>query len=731
MGRVWIATIALFSMIQFFESSSSYATEATKCSPDDWKDPVETARQGVQELLANIPITATWESLPVETKSQLRRLADARLKVFRTQWDSVALAQKQKILLECPSAEMTAAMDDYFRRGYASVVPSDFSLKDIRNRAFAGVLVRSYLMAFAESRATLTYPSGSLPNRDWNGKTTFDSIRLPEKQTYWDGRAFAADVLGALKAIDDRTLSDTERHLKEKLLFSLRASTVGASSGDSYGGADGESACEIIRRNYDILGGYELDKGRPRIFSTDDEVITEANAVYLNNIPLKWLDVGTLASARGYCDFTGPDLVEQKIGNPTTNDVAKSMILLKKWWIERVSENIEAKNKCSIYSAEDRAKIWEAFSADQQFNNDGTASMDTYRAQLYNYRNDKIIEYRDVAKLAIQAVFPNDDILTPTQRKQLFDMLDRDAAFGALPARIATALDLVQGTKQGAAKIRWTQAISKDVIYIGGNYDEGDAVRPDDEAALREMFKEVSTWISNEYNSYHIDISDVITKIEFKVTTGSNAFTVYPGDITVGVGTARSKYEHYSTLIHELRHALAIAWKANAPDKSEAKGDQGPAVEGSGVAAEALLLKIFARQAFKDNVSYALNALDYGIRDARIVGTTDATLQKYYRDGCSSEGDENTINFVKRIAETYGLTGELADNAAIRAHSGTQYLQYVLGGLQILDDISFLQAQVDPSGRHRVDPYVLFACGLNTPRRDAEYVSALRSCMKL
>ena len=47
----------------------------------------------------------------------------------------------------------------------------------------------------------------------------------------------------------------------------------------------------------DIIGGYEANHGRPKIFATDDDVVREANALYLNNTPLKWLDVGTRASA--------------------------------------------------------------------------------------------------------------------------------------------------------------------------------------------------------------------------------------------------------------------------------------------------------------------------------------------------------------------------------------------------------------------------------------------------
>lgn len=110
-------------------------------------------------------------------------------------------------------------------------------------------------------------------------------------------------------------------------------------------------------------------------------------------------------------------------------------------------------------------------------------------------------------------------------------------------------------------------------------------------------------------------------------------------------------------------------------------------------------------------------SLDYGIRDARFVGTTDATLQKYFRSDCSGETSPNTIEFTKRIAESYGLTGSKADTVALRVHIGTQYFQYISDGVQVLDEIAYLQQRIDPHKLHQIDPYVLFACGLNTPAR--------------
>jgi hypothetical protein len=63
-------------------------------------------------------------------------------------------------------------------------------------------------------------------------------------------------------------------------------------------------------------------------------------------------------------------------------------------------------------------------------------------------------------------------------------------------------------------------------------------------------------------------------------------------------------------------------------------------------------------------------------------------------------------------------------------HAGTQYLQYIWGGQRMLDDIAYLQTQIDPSGKRRVDPFVLFACEANNPTRDKDYIDDLKICME-
>jgi hypothetical protein len=246
------------------------------------------------------------------------------------------------------------------------------------------------------------------------------------------------------------------------------------------------------------------------------------------------------------------------------------------------------------------------------------------------------------------------------------------------------------------------------------------------------MSEEVKNWLRDRYRGYPIDIGALLTRIRVAASTSSNSGTdIATGNVTIGVGTKRTRIEYYSLILHELRHAVNYAWSAGAPEGATVESDMGPAMEGSGAAVEALLLEPFLRQTLRNELAYRLYVLHYAIRDARFVGTTAATLARYFRRDCSRADDPDTLAFTKAVAMGDGLTDEQADVAALRAHVGTNYFQYIFGGLRMLRDIAYLQDRIDPPGKQTVDPFVLFACSLNNPRRDVRYVKSLQACMRL
>jgi hypothetical protein len=724
--NIWLAVgaVAAIMVTGVIGASAQTCPEKplTKPSPSSRNGP------GVLELIKDISIDTKWSDLPSQTRARLQVLADDRLAAYRSQWASDALSRKEVILLQCPTPQMTLAIDQYYRLMFNSFISPTFTLSDIKDKTFTDALVRAYLGVIAAGRASLAYPTGPLLNLDWDGESHFDSIRLPDNETYEAIKSYNRQVVAELMKIDDTRSGDMEKRLKQYALFVARANAEG-SRADSYGSDYLEQACDIAELNYDILAGYEGDGGRPQIFKSDEDVLRETNALYLHNTQLKWLDVGTRASAFAYC-ATDRNRINTDIGDPHTNLVAKGIVLLNKWWGERTT-NLSAQ-KCTIYSSQDRDRIWDAFSADQQFNNDNSTSMDTYQAQLNKYGADKTAHYRQAVREALAQIFPTNEVLTLTEREKVAAALDSRTDYGVFFDKIPQLVDSAQGTTDGPAAKSWNGAVAANMVFIGGNYTVGEPVRTSDNEQIKAMFEEVKSWVARHYQGYPIDVAALFPHIDLEVTTKSNAFTENgTAKIVIGVGTKRSKAEYYSWLLHELRHAVMFAWHATAPDKSLVKDDEGPALEGSGVAVEDILLLPFLRDSLKSDTAYVLYVLQYGIRDARFAGTTDATLKRYLRSGCADSTEPNTIEYTKIIARSYGLTDELADTVAERSHAGTQYLQYIWGGLYMLKEISYLQEQLDAGMTHRVDPYVLFACGLNTPRRDPGYINALKMCMRI
>jgi hypothetical protein len=146
----------------FFSSQVSPSLSAPNsdpsCSPDLWTQPTDTGGAGVKALLKDVPLGTRWVDLPATIKTQLKVHADNRLAAFRARWAADALVKKETILLGCATSEMTAAIDEYYRRSYDTIVPGAFSLREINSAALTRALIRKYLGSIAAYRATLTYP---------------------------------------------------------------------------------------------------------------------------------------------------------------------------------------------------------------------------------------------------------------------------------------------------------------------------------------------------------------------------------------------------------------------------------------------------------------------------------------------------------------------------------------------------------------------------------------------
>ena len=292
-----------------------------KCFPSDWQPPANSGELGVLDLLKDLPENTPWSALPEKTKHRLKELSDSRLAAFNARWGRDAILIKLKILINCPTNQMTTAINEFYRVVYKSVIPPEFKIEDVTNAEMARLMVEMYLGEYAVGRSWITYPNGSLPNRDWDGQSVIDAVPLPDAKTYQDWKDYFKEVSSSIRSVDPQKLTGAERAIRDALLFSARGKSEGSFSADAYGGSDYETACHIVLGDASILLPYGADKGRPKIFANDDEVLREANALYLPNIELKWLDRGTswAATENSLCNgFTDGD-IETYVGPVSSN----------------------------------------------------------------------------------------------------------------------------------------------------------------------------------------------------------------------------------------------------------------------------------------------------------------------------------------------------------------------------------------------------------------------------
>jgi hypothetical protein len=703
------------------------AARAASCDAMSRLDaaPRPEARGGVLEAVAGVPDDAHWESLPAEVRRTLQRAAEARQADFRARWGREALAAKEAVLLQCPTPDMSAALDRLLGLRLVPDRPG-FKLAEVGDRGLREALVRVYLADVAGWRATNTFPDHRYPDLDWDGHTAFDSFPQPDAAAYADIRAYAAGAASALRGLPEASLSPAGRVLKDRALYQMRGIAAGAFLMDGMGGRDLELPCQLSGAGDVIVQAYQADKRRPPGFRDDEDVAEEFNAIYLHGTRLAWADTGTLAAGLTYPLCTeGVDGDVDDFVAPQAPKLARAMHLLRGWWVERAK--LVATARYTVYTDTDRALLWDAFTAGQHTNNDGAERMSSMTELVRALRGTKVAQYRMLAVRAVAAIFPDDKILRPNERAQVLADIRSSEGIASMRSVVAEALDRAQQATNGPAAAAWKAAFDERVIYIGG-LDGNGKLKPDDVARARAMFREVHAWLAKRYARYPTPLATIFAGIRIDVNDDPSPFTFPGGDIRFGLGVSRPLFEHYSQMIHESRHAVSAYAAMHSADPAAVATDEGFALEGSGIAAEDLLRDEFMHDTIHDELTILLYQLEFGLRDARFLATTEATLQRYERSAQSTD-TRTTEDAARAVALRYGLTGKLADTLVQRAHAGTQYLQYVYAGERMKRELTRLEHELDPTGHVPVDPFILFECNENTPRPDEAYVERLRACI--
>jgi hypothetical protein len=228
------------------------------------------------------------------------------------------------------------------------------------------------------------------------------------------------------------------------------------------------------------------------------------------------------------------------------------------------------------------------------------------------------------------------------------------------------------------------------------------------------MWNNIHTFLSTEYSGYAVDIASLMPTTPTLVTTGTTFADA--GQVSIGMVTPLTKARLYSTLLHEIKHAI---------DQNSHAAVEGAAWEGAALTVEEQVFPNFLDRFMPGEA--ALGRLQRNIDLIGTAGTTEATLKLFLRDGCPDD-QPDTIEYAKEIISNYyETTADQLTRGSWRVHYTTQFLQYEYGSVNYVDLLSYLQAGVGATPR--VDAYLLQACGMPSPKKEQASINRLQACI--
>lgn len=668
------------------------------------------------KLLARVPAGTAWKDVSPAVKARLERNAALYQSKVRHDWGTKGLDEKEARLVGAATPPMIENFDRVLKHLFAADVPADFVPSTaVTNAPLLLELKRFYLVYCAERRHLLLSTNPDF--KDWDGGPVTEFLVRDVTATE-EQKNYARAVQARIDAIPAAGLSDIEKRIVTKTRFLTRA-LAQAANGFSSGGNDTRQMSTAAANLYDFGAFHAQAPGGSKLFTDDNDFLLALNATTFPG-PMLYGNVGTAdAFVWDQANYVEPEFLKSQGLDLATSQKAKNFVVLANWWKERVLALPEAQKRCTVYSPAENADIWEAFTADNFSNADGKQTMASYAATYQatvTLRNQRM---NGVADMAIDSAFPSG--LTAQKKAQVKAAIHKSTRPAAIVETIVAALDTATGntTASVAFKAKLTE-----LTMIGG-YAEGEALRPADLQAVNEMYDNVKKYIGVHYAGRTVDIAALLPP-SVVVTTSNGIFAgaspTGGATITVGVGTANNKAALYSTLLHESKHAIDFASKASV---------QGAAWEGAAISAETLVHpKFIAEVMAAEGPKLPFYALSSELANVRTTATTDATLKVYLRKSCGPT-DPDSNQFAKSIVEGYGYTDPATLTLrARRAHYGAQYLSYDYGQVIYVDLMTWLQGQLG-NAAPAIDPYLLQACGMPSPNKDAAAVAKLKSCLGL
>jgi hypothetical protein len=650
----------------------------------------------IELLLSRVPDGATWQDLTPDLRADLAKRASSRLVRDRQSWGLSGLQQKEDLLLSAPTPAMTENIDRILSVTYASELPGGFKLsRDVENPDLKRLLVSIYL-SITDDRGYMLYNHPDF--MAWDG--------LPVKELpLLDHEHFRAMALwqrqteDGLRRLPDDKLTPLEKALRAKSYFTTRA---GKHFERPAVGVNGSMS-------YSNLYARPIEQ---RPFPNDTALLDAYNASMFTEF--REVNMGTLdAFMFDYeSEFNLASLKDLGMSDSLANDVLKLGTL----FLTRVQELPEKRERCTIFSPDQRDANWDAFTARQISNADGSETMQSYAKLFEGIVTQRLAAMQAVARLTLEQMFPDGSPdLSPEQRRRVADKLIHETRPAMMMATLLSALDEVTGTP--AASTRVNDAIARQPTV--GGYPHGGPVRDADRAQILDMWNKIRAFVKREYGGYRVDIAALIPAEPIIVSTGQNQFTI-GGQVNLSLGTAWNLASLSSTLMHEIKHAI---------DQNSHAAVEGAAWEGAAVSIERQVWPIFIEEAMAGQAALLHVAkLMTEVDNVRYTATTDATLKIFLRESCG--GDEpDTIAYAEDIVRSYGYDKvDILQLRSRRAHRSWQYLEYDYGLAMYSDLLSYLQNRIGSTPR--VDAYLLQACGMPNPKKDKAAIDNLSACIR-
>ena len=660
------------------------------------EDPVKDV-PAIEQLLSLVPEGATWQDLAPDLQASFEKRASTLLAQDRQNWGLPGLQQKADRLFNTPTPAMTENIDRVLSITFASELPSGFAMsRDVTNTDLKRMLIRLYV-TITDDRGFMLQNHPEF--KAWDGLPVTE-LQFTDHEHFRSMTVWSQQTEDGLQKIPDQSLTPLEKALRAKSYYTTRAGKYFDKPAVGLSGEIGYSSL------------YALPADR-RPFPSDSAFLEAHNASMFTEF--REVNVGTLDAFE--FDYEGEFNRTWLAKQGMSDALIANLLKLGSLYRTRTLALPDKNKRCTIFSPAQRAAYWDAFTAGQISNADGSETMQSYARLFENIIAQRLAITRQVGILTLERLFPDGSAdLSSAQRAQVADKLRRETRPAKMMDTLLATLDEVTGSTAASTKVNGT---IKGQPTVGGGYSPGETVRDADRAQLLAMWNKIRAFIKREYGGYRVDIAALIPAEPVIQPTGDSQFTV-SGQVNLSLGTAWNLASLTSTIMHEIKHAI---------DQNSHAAVEGAAWEGAATSIERQVWPIFIEEAMAEQAALLPVArLKTEIDNVRFTATTDATLKIFLRESCASD-EPDTIAFAEGIVRGYGYDApDILRLRSRRAHRGSQYLQYDYGLAMYADLLVYLQSGVGSTPR--VDAYLLQACGMPSPKKDAATTDDLKACIR-